>query len=247
MARLALSLAVLLPAVAAAQPIYTWTDREGVQHYTDDPRTIPKDAKATATEGAHVNVVSSSAQPEASAPAPASGSPTRVQVTAAQAQAAASPAQAAATAQATLEDTWRQRFRDARDKVRTLEDEIEVDRQRVEEVNGLPVDFGFSCPPGWGAASPPVAPSAAGLGAVAVAGQVGPGVTVSAGVGTRWSQGWYFPSTVVTPCVWSFNPAYERIRDRLARNRKALVRAKEELGDLERRAALEAVPLEWRR
>jgi hypothetical protein len=72
-------------------------------------------------------------------------------------------------------------------------------------------------------------------------------VSVVAGGGTYWNQGWVWPSVVTTSCWYGFNPDYERIRDQLERNRKALVRAKEELADLERRAALEAVPLEWRR
>ena len=251
--RLSLCLSLLLPGLAGAQAIYTWTDNEGVQHFTDEPKNVPKGVKATTTEGAHVNVVSATA-PAEQAPSvakPVSGSEAQAaaaqaQAAAAQAQAAAAQAQAAAQqqAQATLEDTWRKRFRDARDKVRVLEDDIEVDRQRVEEVNGLPVSFAYTCGPGWGAPWPP---ATHGQGGVAVSGQVGPGVNVSAGVGTAWSQGWGFPSTVITPCAFGFNAEYERARERLARNRKALVRAKEELADLERRAALEAVPLEWRR
>ncbi len=48
-------------------------------------------------------------------------------------------------------------------------------------------------------------------------------------------------------CIAVPNPEYTRRQDRLALNEKALVRAKEQLADLERRAAHEAVPLEWRR
>lgn len=251
--RVMLGLALVLPAVSAAQAIYTWTDAEGVQHFTDDPRSVPKGVKATTTEGAHVSVVSSGAEAGAAPGVVKPASPSDAQAAAAQAQAAAAQAQAAAAqvqaaaqlqAQATLEDTWRQRFRDAREKVRVLEDDIEVDRQRVEEVNGLPVSFGYTCGPGW---ATPWPPAMHGQGGVAASGQVGPGVNVSAGVGTTWSQGWAFPSTVVTPCAFGFNAEIERARERLAKNRKALVRAKEELADLERRAALEAVPLEWRR
>lgn len=248
--RVCLTLAVLMPAVAAAQPIYTWTDSDGVQHFTDEPRNVPRGVKATTTEGAHVNVVSSSAQAPAPAAKPmraadAQAAAAQAQAAAAQAQAAAAQAQAAADArvQATLEDTWRQRFRDAREKVQVLEEEIEADRQRVEEVAGLPVSFGYTCAPGWGVPWPPAVHGRSG---VAVSGQAGPGVNVSAGLGTTWSTGWV-PPTYVTPCAFGFNPEFERTRDRLARNRTALVRAKEALADLERRAALEAVPLEWRR
>jgi hypothetical protein len=251
--RMTLLLSLLLSTVAGAQVIYTWTDSEGVQHFTDDPKNAPKGVKVATTEGAHVNVVSSAAPAEAG---PSIGKPaaaSEAQATAALAQAAAVQASAAATqapsaaqhqAQATLEDIWRQRFREAREKVRVLEDDIEVDRQRVEEVDGMPLNFGLTCGPGWGVAWPPATHGQAGVG---LGGQVGPGVNVFAGVGSTWWQGWAFPSTIVTPCAFGFNPEYERAKERLAKNRKALVRAKEELAALERRAALEAVPLEWRR
>jgi hypothetical protein len=40
---------------------------------------------------------------------------------------------------------------------------------------------------------------------------------------------------------------YIRAKDRLDRNRRELTYAQSDLSDLERRAALNAVPLEWRR
>jgi hypothetical protein len=49
------------------------------------------------------------------------------------------------------------------------------------------------------------------------------------------------------PCGFSTNPEFDRIRDRLERNRREVVRAREELADLDRRASYEAVPQQWRR
>ncbi|MEW5739029.1 MAG: DUF4124 domain-containing protein [Myxococcota bacterium] len=245
---------LLLPLPAAAQ-VYTWTDEQGVQHFTDDPNTVPKKAKARTTEGAHVNVMAS--KPEEKLDSGAAQSQTETQAAAAQAQAAAAQAQAAAaqaqlaasaTAKETVEDAWRRRFREARATIRELEDEIEIDRQKVEEVDGMPVNAGWTCPTGWGVpyagVGPP--PYAGGGAAVGVGGQVAPGVHVAGGA--VWTSGYsYWPSVVTTPCYFGFNPEYERVRDRLERNRKALVRAKDDLKDLERRAANEAVPLDWRR
>jgi len=252
----ALVLSLCLAVAARAQdmkPVYTWTDAEGVQHFTDDPNVVPKNVKARTTEGSQVSVVSSSP----GAPRPAAqrkGTPASddVQAAAAQAQAAAAQAQAAAAlVQAagteSEEDRWRRRFREAREKVRALEDDIEVDRKKVEEVSGMPITAGWSCPTGWGGAVyPPVAQVAVGGAGVVVRGQ-GAGLGFVAGAGSYWNQGWYWPSVVTTPCWYGLGPEFERTREQLEKNRKALVRAKEELAELERRAALEAVPLEWRR
>ena len=49
------------------------------------------------------------------------------------------------------------------------------------------------------------------------------------------------------PCLFTLNPEFERAKERLELNRKALARAKTELADLDRRASFEAVPREWRR
>ncbi len=48
-------------------------------------------------------------------------------------------------------------------------------------------------------------------------------------------------------CYYLPNPEYQRTQDRLSSNERALTRAKADLKELERRAANEAVPLEWRR
>jgi hypothetical protein len=67
---------------------------------------------------------------------------------------------------------------------------------------------------------------------------------VGVNAGTIVNQGTPFYGT---PCFFGLNPEWERIRERLERNRREVVRAREDLADLERRAAFEAVPLHWRR
>jgi hypothetical protein len=231
--RIALALVLLpLPTAAGAQTVYTWTDAEGVQHFTDSLKSAPADAKVTTTAGSHVNVLSMGSRPATTTPASAGD----VQQAAAQAQAAAAEARAAANRvqaleQVAAEDAWRARFREAREAVRVLQDDVEADRLRVEEVAGLPMQAGVTCLPVWPGVMP--APLPVGVGPVVGA----PGASM------RMPGG----ALVAMPCFLGASPEYERLRDRLARNRAALVRAKEALADLERRAALEAVPLEWRR
>ncbi len=55
------------------------------------------------------------------------------------------------------------------------------------------------------------------------------------------------PVTGQMGCYYLPNPEYQRTRDRLETNKRALKRAKDELNELDRRAANDAVPLEWRR
>lgn len=49
----------LLVALVLSQTIYVWTDAKGVEHFTDDQSTIPKNVKVRTTEGTELNVVSS--------------------------------------------------------------------------------------------------------------------------------------------------------------------------------------------
>lgn len=48
----------LLAALVLSQTVYEWTDSKGVQHFTDDPSSIPKGVKARTTKGAELNTVS---------------------------------------------------------------------------------------------------------------------------------------------------------------------------------------------
>jgi hypothetical protein len=245
---------LLLALLVTQATVYAWTDKAGVEHFTDDLSTIPRGVKVRTTDGAEISVLvikdkdENKAEKKTEAPAPPS-------------------APSGPEAPSVAELTWRQLFRDARKKVTVLEEEIEADRLKVEEVSGLPLSFGLNCGfygggyyggyrPGYfpGAARvPPV--NSTGV-AVTATGQPIPGVSVGATVtGTTVivpptvSTGFVtpYPSGYGTPCGYAFSPEFAMIRDRLDRNRRELPRAREELADLERRASFEAVPLEWRR
>lgn len=113
---------------------------------------------------------------------------------------------------------WRGQFQGAREKIHRIEDEIATDRRKVEN-NGLPILHQYSCYPGYGN-----------------------GVVVNNGTS--------YPVNSATPygnCIQTINPEYQRAKDRIELNRRALERAKEELADLERKASFQAVPNEWRR
>jgi hypothetical protein len=58
-----LLLVLLLGSTAAAQAMYSWTDKRGVVHYTDDPGAIPKNQqpKAKKTSGARIETVKNDA------------------------------------------------------------------------------------------------------------------------------------------------------------------------------------------
>lgn len=58
-----LLLALLVCSTAAAQAMYSWTDKRGVVHYTDDPGAIPKEQKPKAkkTSGARIETVKNDA------------------------------------------------------------------------------------------------------------------------------------------------------------------------------------------
>lgn len=234
--------ATLVCALSSVAEVYTWTDKDGVVHYTDDPNAVPPNVKAKVTAGSDVSTVSG--LPEPVRPQPlrvepaAKGQPNVVVVE-------RDPGKP--------ERDWRGAFRDVNERIARLEDEIEVDRHKVEDANGLPVSARFQCMNafGWG---PWVVP---GGGAVAVGGSavsVGvqgqgvPGFAVGGNVVVRQNTV-VVPNTGfgVAPCVLVPNPEYERARERLELNRRALARAKTELADLDRRASFEGVPREWRR
>lgn len=112
---------------------------------------------------------------------------------------------------------WRGAFHAAREKIHQLEDEIASDRRKVEE-NGLPISNRYHCYPGYGN-------------------------TAVFNGGTAYPVG----TTPYGNCIQTINPEYQRAKDRIETNRRGLERAKEDLADLERRAAFQAVPNEWRR
>ena len=217
MARSASALLLLLAAPAFAQAVYRWVDAAGTTHYTDNAASIPKGATVFATEGEPISEM---------------GKPGPVPVVAAARTHDADP-----NVPTGSELYWRGAFRAAKDKIRNLEDEISADRHRVEDVNGLPVGLTYSCAPAYSG------------GYVVPQTRYGSAIVV----GTQGAAAYFGPLpqagfiTPFTSCIQTINPEYDRTRIRLEKNRSALERAKEELHELERRAAFDAVPLEWRR
>jgi hypothetical protein len=207
---------LLLAIVLAQGTVYVWTDKSGLDHFTDDLNSIPRGVKVRTTEGAEISSITTE-KPK---------TPAIV--------AAVSPAPSQPAVPSTSEQTWRQ-------LVIVLEEDIEADRKQVEEVNGLPVMARFTCATGGFYAQPIVS-----TGTVVITGQPFPGVGVGATVTGTTIVGQQIP-LYAAPCYFGFNPEYERIRERLGKNRRELVRAREDLADLERRASFEAVPLHWRR
>lgn len=254
LARYTCPVSPLLVALLVTQAtVYAWTDKAGVEHFTDDLASIPKGVKVRTTEGAEIGVVKSD-DPK---PDPKS-KPLE--------QPVAAPVEPGPAAPSDAEQRWRALFRAARNKVTVLEEEIEADRVKVEEVNGLPLRAGFNCGYGYGGFTYPGlvgAPISSTGVVVSAGGQPVPGLTVGAtvtgstvfappplvapvGVGFVPVVGPFVPSFAY-PCAFALNPEYAMIRERLDRNRRELPRAREELADLERRASFEAVPLHWRR
>ena len=128
------------------------------------------------------------------------------------------------------------------ERIARLQDEIEVDRKKVEDLNGLPAGGRYQClyGNGW------MVPGGTGS-SVTVTGQGGLGVGVNGSVVVSNTVVVPNAGVAVAPCVYTLNPEFERAKERLELNRKALARAKTELAELDRRASFEGVPREWRR
>jgi hypothetical protein len=220
MPRSALALVLLLVASPAlAQAVYRWVDAEGTTHYTDNSASIPKGATVFATDGEPIS--------EMGKPGPVPVAPRAV--------IEEKRVEADPSVPTSSEQYWRGQFRSAKDKIRSLEDEILADRRRLEDPQGMAVGINYQCAPSYGAYAPPV--------------RYGSSVIV----GPQGAQAYFGPIQqpghvgYFNTCFQTINPEYDRTKLRLEKNRGALERAKEELHELERRAAFEAVPLEWRR
>ncbi len=235
-----------------SQTIYTWTDSRGTVHYTDDPTTIPANVKAKTTEGGDLSHTGPAPKIER-APEPE--------------RAAAAPASQGGTSD---EEYWRKEFRAVREKVRTLEDELAADTRKYDDPSRMPMSGTYYCSPGFyspGFVSPGYyAPgfrsfsrSQVGFGASlnvplgnAGALNVNAGATQAVNRGnTTVAPFAGYPGSVGFgyggPCWYQMDGQYAYVRDRMEKTKAALARAKEDLADLERRAANAAVPLEWRR
>lgn len=97
--------------------IYTWTDKSGEVHYTDDPATIPKGVKAKTTEGEDITTVEA---------APRSAPPRTTR----QSSSASSGASRESKRDAD-EQYWRSSFRNARERIASLQAQVDADQQVV--------------------------------------------------------------------------------------------------------------------
>jgi hypothetical protein len=96
-----------------ADPILSWTDDEGVTHYTDDSSRIPNKYRAKRLSGPDINEIVGDEESDAR-PEPSAG------------------------VRPLDERGWRQRFHDAYARIQSLERKIDEDKAQVEE-SGLPV------------------------------------------------------------------------------------------------------------
>lgn len=62
----------VLVAALLGQTVYTWTDKNGEEHFTDDPSSIPKGVKAKTMQPGEVETVRSSDEPS---PSPTAAAP----------------------------------------------------------------------------------------------------------------------------------------------------------------------------
>ena len=177
---------LLLAAGPADEAIYTWTDAEGVAHYTNDPNTVPRryrdkahalDGQALPAEG---QAKAPAASLEAKPPTPEETAPRPPPLPASGAQ--------------LDENAWRKLFQRANERVRRAELNLARDRDALNRVSN---EEGYLVVDPYGR-------------------------TMTAGRATA-------------------------VRLQVSEDERVLREAREGLQDLERAAAREAIPLEWRR
>jgi len=116
---------------ALAQPIYRWTDDQGVTHYTNETSSVPSGQEAQLTSGEEISYISSSKPLPAAAAEPKPGPVSQPDF---QLQ------------DDSVEQQWRGAFRDAYARIAALEMVIENDRRILYRHGGeLPLRF-FSAP-----------------------------------------------------------------------------------------------------
>jgi hypothetical protein len=107
-----------------AQTIYSWVDKDGEEHFTDDPATIPAKARRRTTAGEPISTVGKEGRDGGADEVPAARS-----------SSAAEP-----DAPTVSELRWRGLFRAAYEKIADLEQAVESDRHLVED-NVLPLQL----------------------------------------------------------------------------------------------------------
>ncbi|MFL5318028.1 MAG: DUF4124 domain-containing protein [Myxococcaceae bacterium] len=121
MFRAALPALLLSSFIANAQQVYTWRDKDGVEHFTDDASEVPKNARKTS--GTAITTMQF----------PRSPNDQQQQVSPEAAQPSADDFAA-----------WQAKFREARNTIEELKKLIAADEQIVSPA-GLPVNGSYSC------------------------------------------------------------------------------------------------------
>ena len=193
---------LLLAGAPAGEEVYTWTDTDGVAHYTNDANTIPQRYrdKAHTLDGQPVGAKEAAAVVPAPEAKPAGAEEAPKTAAARQAElpleeSAPPPAPLSSTEAAALDEAgWRKRFQRSTERVRRAELAVERDREQLKRVANQE---------SYMVVDP--------YGRVMTAGQA------------------------------------TALRMQMAEDERVLGEAREALQDLERVAAREAIPLEWRR
>ena len=195
---------LLLAAGPAGEEVYSWTDANGVAHYTNDPAAIPQRYRdqARTLDGRPVGApepppkepasteAKAAASEEAPKPAATKPPPERSEEPEESAPAPLSPSVAD-----TLDEAgWRKRFQRSNERVRRAELALARDK---EQLNRVANEEGYMVVDAYGR-------------------------TMTAGRSTA-------------------------LRMQVSEDQRVLNEARESLEDLERVAAREAIPLEWRR
>jgi len=194
---------LLLAGAPAGEEVYTWTDTDGVAHYTNDANTIPQRYrdKAHTLDGQPIapkDAAAGAPAPPEGKPAVQEEAPKPVPARPAEApleESAPAPAPLSSTEAAALDEAgWRKRFQRTTERVRRAELALERDQEQLKRVANQE---------SYMVVDP--------YGRVMTAGQA------------------------------------TALRMQVAEDERVLHEAREALYDLERVAAREAIPLEWRR
>lgn len=108
---------------ALAGPIYKWVDKDGQEHYTNDPASIPAGEKPTVTEGAQLNELTVTHD---------DSEPPRLR------QRRNAPEE---ESQANDEQAWRARFKRAHDRISELETRVAQDQQKADAAKDVTTSY----------------------------------------------------------------------------------------------------------
>jgi hypothetical protein len=144
-ARIGLLLTLVAGLARAEEPaILTWEDAEGTVHYSNEKGRAPAGARATTGEPLTVIQGSTKAPGVRGKASVAPASEGTAEAARRREEAEARRAEAEASrAVAELEASWRNQFREARDRISEVTQELERQRAKVEDPSGLPISGRF--------------------------------------------------------------------------------------------------------